>query len=102
MDSKEQPADMRDASTGLDLAVLDTAFGKLFISPFLVTGIYDHPDVPGWLSSEGIGGPVKSVLLVQGTVRLFLTITAQEAFDILNEAAKAMQERGEDEDGSQE
>ena len=78
---------------GLDLAELDTAFGKLFISPFLVDGIYDHPQVPGFLSSEGIGGSAKSVLLIQGTVRLFLMITAQEAFDILNETAKAMQER---------
>jgi len=88
MSSKEQ--------SGLDLAELDTAFGKLYVSPFIIDGIYDHPQVPGFLSSEGIGGSVKSVLLVQGTVRLFLTITAQEAFDILNESAKAIQERGDE------
>jgi len=80
---------------GLDLAELDTAFGKLYVSPFIIDGIYDHPDTPGWLSSEGIGGPVKSVLLVQGTVRLLLTISAQEAFGILDKAARAIQERSE-------
>lgn len=80
-----------EEQSGLGLAELDTAFGKLYVSPFIIDGIFDHPHAPGWLSSEGIGGSVKSVLLVQGTVRLYLTITAQEAFDILNESAKAMQ-----------
>ncbi|KKL70577.1 hypothetical protein LCGC14_2103550 [marine sediment metagenome] len=102
MDSKDQPADMQDASTGLDLASLDTIFGKLFIDPFTVAGLYDHPQTPELLLWEGVSAPAKSVLLIQGTVRLYLTITAQEAFDILNEAAKAMQERGEDEDESRE
>ena len=90
MASKDQS---ESASTGLDLAELNTVFGKIFVSPFICDGIYDHPNTPGWLSSEGIGGSVKSVLLIQGTVRLYLTITAQEAFDILDKAARAMQER---------
>lgn len=87
MASKEQQ--------GLDLAQLDTIFGKLFIDPFFVAGVYDHPQVPGWMTAEGVSESAKSVLLVQGTVRLHLTITAQEAFEILNEAAKAIQAREE-------
>lgn len=96
MDSKEQPADVKGVSLGLDLAGLDTVFGKLFIDPFVVTGVYDHPEADGWMSAQGVSGSVKSVLLVRDTVRLFLTISAQEAFDILNESAKAIRERGDE------
>lgn len=88
MDSKEQPR--------LDLAELSTVFGKMYIDPFVVLGVYDHPEVDGWMSAQGVSGSAKSVLLVQGTVRLYLTISAQEAFDILNETAKAIQERGDE------
>lgn len=95
MDSKEQSIDMPDASTGLDLASLDTVFGKLFIDPFSVACIYDHPQTPELLLWEGVSAPAKSVLLVQGTVRLYLTISAQEAYDILVKTAKVIQERGE-------
>ena len=63
--------------SGLDLAELDTVFGKMFIDPFSVAGVYDHPQAAGWLSSEGISGSAKSVLLIHGTVRLHLTITAR-------------------------
>lgn len=96
MVDEDQAPGLEGVSTGLDLASLDTVFGKMYINPFICDGIYDHPQAPGFLSSEGIGGSVKSILLVQGTVRLFLTITAQEAFDILNETAKAIQERGDE------
>ncbi len=82
--------------SGLDLAELDTIFGKMYIDPFSVAGVYDHPQTPGWMTSEGVSGSAKSVLLVHSTVRLHLTITAQEAYDILNEAAKAIQARGEE------
>ncbi|MCK5641640.1 MAG: hypothetical protein KAJ19_12635 [Gammaproteobacteria bacterium] len=87
---------VNEEHSGFGLAQLDTVFGKVFLSPFICDGIYDHPDTPGWLSSEGISGPVKSVLLVQGTVRLYLTITAQEAFDILVKTAETIRERGEE------
>ena len=85
--------------SGLDLAELDTIFGKMFVDPIVVVGLYDHPQVPGWLSSEGVSGSAKSVLLVQGTVptvRLHLTISAQEAYGILDKAARAIQARGEE------
>lgn len=82
---------------GLDLAEINTVFGKMFVDPFVVAGVYDHPQAPGWVTSEGVSGSAKSVLLVHGTVRLHLTISAQEAFDILNETAKAIQAtRGEE------
>lgn len=82
--------------SGLDLAELDTVFGKMYIDPFAVVGVYDHPQAPGYMTSEGVSESAKSVLLVHSTVRLHLTITAQEAFDILDKAARAIQARGED------
>lgn len=96
MASKDQPPDVEVVSTGIHLAELNTVFGKLFIDPFSVAGLYDHPQTPELILLEGVSAPAKSVLLIHDTVRLYLTITAQEAFDILNETAMAIQSRGEE------
>lgn len=97
MASKDQPA-------GLDLAEINTASGKAFVDPFAVEAIYDYSEGMARLISDGVSPPtskgmarlIKSALVIPGVPDLCLMMSAQEAFGILNEAAKAIQARSEE------
>jgi len=96
MDSKDQPPNVKGAPTGLNLAELDTVIGKVFVDPFSVIFVYDHEAAPA-MNMDGVQKTAKSTLMVQLGPCLRLAITAQEAYDILNESAKAIQAtRGEE------
>ncbi len=82
MDSKEQ--------SGLNLAKLETIIGHVFVDPFSVIFVYDHEATPA-MNMDGVQKTAKSTLMVQLGPCLRLAITAQEAYDILNESAKAIQ-----------
>ena len=102
MDSKDQPAGTKGTPTGkgppmgLNFAELETVTGKLFLDPLAVILVFDHEGEP-MLTKEAVHKAPKSTVIVQLGPSFRLAITAQEAYDILDKAAKVIQaERGEE------